>query len=68
MAKLPTQRYELLLQAGTCWTRRRRKPVDEYGSQLRLKLRVAEGDLEGSEFVVSPNQGAKDRDLGEGGC
>ena len=35
------------------------EPVDEYGPQLRLRLRVAEGEHEGFEFVDYPNRGAE---------
>jgi len=35
------------------------EPVDEYGPQLKLRLRVAEGEHEGFEFVDYPNRGAE---------
>ncbi len=36
------------------------EPVDEYGPQLKLRLRVAEGEHEGFEFIDYPNRGAED--------
>ncbi len=35
------------------------EPVDEYGPQLRLKLRVAEGPRKGFEFTDYPNRGSE---------
>ena len=60
MAKLTAQGYELLdpgrhvlevVEAGA---------VSEYGPQLKLRLRVAEGEHEGFEFTDYPNRGAED--------
>jgi hypothetical protein len=35
------------------------EPVNEYGPQLKLRLRVAEGEHEGFEFVDYPKRGAE---------
>ncbi len=35
------------------------EPVDEYDPQLKLRLRVAEGEHEGFEFIDYPNRGAE---------
>jgi hypothetical protein len=36
------------------------KPVKEYGPQLEARLRVAEGEHKGFEFVDYPNRGIED--------
>jgi hypothetical protein len=60
MAKLTTQGYELLGPGRYVLEVLEAEPVNEYGPQLRLKLRVAEGEHEGFEFVDYPNRGAED--------
>ena len=60
MAKLTTQGYELLPQDRYVLEVVEAEPVNEYGPQLRLRLRVAEGELEGFEFVDYPNRGCED--------
>src|SRR5215213_6960053 len=60
MAKLTTQGYELLDPGRYVLEVVEVEPVDEFGPQLRLRLRVAEGEHKGFEFVDYPNRGAKD--------
>ena len=36
------------------------EPINEYGPQLKVRLRVAKGVNEGFEFVDYPNRGAED--------
>jgi len=60
MAKLTTQGYELLDPGRYVLEVLEAEPVDEFGPQLRLRLRVAEGEHKGFEFVDYPNRGAKD--------
>ena len=60
MAKLTAQGYELLDPGGYVLEVVEAEAVNEYGPQLRLKLRVAEGEHEGFEFTDYPNRGAED--------
>ena len=59
MAKLTAQGYELLDPGRFVLEVVEAEAVNEYGPQLRLKLRVAEGEHEGFEFVDYPNRGAE---------
>ena len=59
MAKLTAQGYELLPPDRYVLEVMQAKPVNEYGPQLKLKLRVAEGEYEGFEFTDYPNRGAE---------
>ena len=60
MAKLTAQGYELLDPGRYVLEVVEAEPVDEYGPQLKLRLRVAEGEHEGFEFIDYPNRGAED--------
>jgi hypothetical protein len=60
MAKLTTQGYELLDPGRYVLEVVEAAPVNDYGPQLKLRLRVAEGEHEGFEFVDYPNRGAED--------
>ncbi len=60
MAKLTAQGYELLDPGRYVLEVVEAEPVNEYGPQLRLRLRVAEGQHEGFEFIDYPNRGAED--------
>ena len=60
MAKLTAQGYELLDSGRYVLEVVEAEVVNEYGPQLRLKLRVAEGEHEGFEFTDYPNRGAED--------
>ena len=60
MAKLTAQGYELLDSGRYVLEVVEAEVVTEYGPQLRLKLRVAEGEHEGFEFTDYPNRGAED--------
>jgi len=60
VAKLTAQGYELLDSGRYVLEVVEAEVVDEYGPQLRLKLRVAEGEHEGFEFTDYPNRGAED--------
>jgi hypothetical protein len=60
MAKLTAQGYELLDTGRYVLEVVEAEPVNEYGPQLKLRLRVAEGEHEGFEFTDYPNRGAKD--------
>ena len=60
MAKLTAQGYELLNSGRYVLEVVEAEVVNEYGPQLRLKLRVAEGAHEGFEFTDYPNRGAED--------
>jgi len=60
MAKLMAQGYELLDTGRYVLEVVEAEAVGEYGPQLRLKLRVAEGEHEGLEFTDYPNRGAED--------
>ena len=59
MAKLTAHGYELLPPGQYVLEVVEAEPVDEFGPQLKLKLRVAEGEHEGFEFVDYPNRGAE---------
>ena len=60
MSKLTAQGYELLPPGRYVLEVVEAEPVTEYGPQLRLKLRVVEGEHEGFEFLDYPNRGAED--------
>jgi hypothetical protein len=60
MAKLMAQGYELLDPGRYVLEVVEAEAVNEYGPQLKLRLRVAVGDHEGFEFVDYPNRGAED--------
>jgi hypothetical protein len=60
VAKLSAQGYELLNPGQYVLEVMEAEPVNEYGPQLKLRLRVAEGENEGFEFVDYPNRGAED--------
>src|SRR5215203_3648306 len=60
MARLTTQGYELLDPGRYVLEVVEAEPVDDFGPQLKLRLRVAEGEHKGFEFVDYPNRGAKD--------
>ena len=60
MTKLTAQGYELLPPGQYVLEVVEAEPVNEYGPQLKLRLRVAEGEHEGFEFVDYPNRGAED--------
>ena len=60
MAKLTAQGYELLDSGRYLLEVVEAESVNEYGPQLKLKLRVAEGEHEGFEFTDYPNRGAED--------
>ncbi len=60
MAKLQARGYELLDPSRYVLEVVEAEAVNEYGPQLRLKLRVAEGEHEGFEFTDYPNRGAED--------
>ena len=59
MSKLKAQGYELLHSGRYVLEVEEAEPVDDFGPQLRLRLRVAEGEHEGFEFTDYPNRGAK---------
>lgn len=59
MTILQAQGYELLDPGRYVLEVLEAEAVDEYGPQLRLKLRVIEGDKEGFEFTDYPNRGAE---------
>src|SRR5918997_3464734 len=58
--QLTAQGYELLDSGRYVLEVVEAEAVNEYGPQLRLKLRVAEGEHEGFEFTDYPNRGAED--------
>jgi hypothetical protein len=60
VTRLTTQGYELLDPGRYVLEVVEAEPVDDFGPQLRLRLRVAEGEHKGFEFVDYPNRGAKD--------
>ena len=60
MTKLTAQGYELLEPGRYVLEVVEAEAVNEYGPQLKLRLRVAEGEYEGFEFVDYPNRGAED--------
>jgi len=59
MAKLIAQGYELLDPGRYVLEVLKAEAVNEYGPQLKLKLRVSEGEHEGFEFTDYPNRGAE---------
>jgi len=59
MAKLMAQGYELLDPGRYVLEVLEAEAVNEYGPQLKLKLRVTEGEHEGFEFTDYPNRGAE---------
>lgn len=59
MTKLMAQGYALLDPGRYVLEVLEAEAVDEYGPQLRLKLRVTEGEHEGFEFTDYPNCGAE---------
>ena len=59
MTKLTAQGYELLPPGRYVLEVLEAEAVDEYGPQLKLKLRVTEGEHEGFEFTDYPNRGAE---------
>ena len=59
MTKLMAQGYELLDPGRYVLEVLEAEAVNEYGPQLRLKLRVTEGEHEGFEFTDYPNRGAE---------
>ena len=60
MARLTTQGYELLDPGRYVLQVVEAEPVDDFGPQLRLRLRIDEGEYKGFEFVDYPNRGVKD--------
>jgi len=60
MTKLATQGYELLDPGRYVLQVVEAEPVDDFGPQLRLRLRIDEGEYKGFEFVDYPNRGVKD--------
>ena len=59
MTKLMAQGYELLDPGRYVLEVLEAEAVNEYGPQLKLKLRVTEGEHEGFEFTDYPNRGAE---------
>src|SRR5215204_6813114 len=59
MTKLMAQGYELLDPGRYVLEVLEAEAVNEYGPQLKLKLRVIEGEHEGFEFTDYPNRGAE---------
>jgi hypothetical protein len=60
VAKLTAQGYELLDSGRYVLEVVEAEPVNEYGPQLKVRLRVAVGEHEGFEFTDFPNRGAED--------
>src|SRR3712207_4343082 len=60
MAKLQAQGYALLDPGRHVLEVVEAEAVNEYGPQLRLKLRVAVGEHKGFEFTDYPDRGAED--------
>src|SRR5215208_1527216 len=60
MTKLTAHGYELLEPGHYALEVVEAEPVNEYGPQLKLRLRVAEGEREGFEFTDYPNRGSED--------
>ena len=60
MAKLQARGYELLDPSRYVLEVIEAEAVNEYDPQLRLKLRVTEGEHKGFEFTDYPNRGAED--------
>ncbi len=59
MAKLTAQGYELLDPGQYVLEVLEAEAVNEYGPQLKLRLRVTEGEHAGFEFVDYPNRGSE---------
>ena len=59
MTKLMAQGYELLDPGRYVLEVLEAEAINEYGPQLKLKLRVTEGEHEGFEFTDYPNRGAE---------
>jgi hypothetical protein len=60
VTKLTAQGYELLPPGRYVLEIMQAKPVNEYGPQLEVRNRVAEGEYEGFEFTDYPNRGVED--------
>jgi hypothetical protein len=60
VARLTAQGYELLDPGRFVLEVVEAEAVNEYGPQLKLRLRVAEGKHQGFEFTDYPNRGAED--------
>jgi hypothetical protein len=60
VTKLTAQGYELLPPNRYVLEVMQAKPVNEYGPQLEVRNRVAEGEYEGFEFTDYPNRGVED--------
>ena len=60
MTKLIAQGHELLDPGRYVLEVAEAEAVSEYGPQLKLRLRVAEGEHGGFEFTDYPNRGAED--------
>src|SRR5919107_5305399 len=60
VTKLTAQGYELLPPNRYVLEVMQAKPVKEYGPQLEVRNRVAEGEHQGFEFVDYPNRGVED--------
>jgi hypothetical protein len=60
VTKLTAQGYELLPPGRYVLEIMQAKPVKEYGPQLEVRNRVAEGEYEGFEFTDYPNRGVED--------
>ncbi len=60
MTKLTAQGYELLPPNRYVLEVMQAKPVNEYGPQLEVRNRIAEGEHQGFEFVDYPNRGVED--------
>ena len=60
MTKLTAQGYELLPPNRYVLEVMQAKPVNEYGPQLEVRNRVADGEYEGFEFTDFPNRGVED--------
>src|SRR5215217_7576805 len=60
VTKLTAEGYELLPPGRYVLEVVEAEAVNEYGPQLKLRLRVVEGEHKGFEFVDYPNRGAED--------
>src|ERR687889_2050738 len=60
VTKLTAQGYELSPPNRYVLEVMQAKPVNEYGPQLEVRNRVAEGEYEGFEFTDYPNRGVED--------
>ncbi len=60
MTKLNAQGYELLESGRYVLQVLEAEAVNEYGPQLRLRLRVVVGEHKGFEFTDYPNRGSED--------